>query len=105
MTTQLESAIDELITVLTRFKEAFKDKKREDAKKQSSQKEDDLIPSIPLQNQNVTFEDVRSLMTKKRAEGKSEKLQKLLQNKYGASRLSNIDSVHYPQLFKDAEEL
>lgn len=105
MSNQLESVIDELITALTRFAEALRNKKGEDVEKQSSPKEKQSDHSIPPETQKVTFEDVRGLMTKKRAEGKLEQIQKLIQTKYSASRLSKIDPMQYPQLFKDVEEL
>jgi hypothetical protein len=50
----------------------------------------------------ITLEDVRALLTAKKQEGKS--ITELL-NKFGASKLTDIDPINYAAILKAAGEL
>lgn len=52
----------------------------------------------------IKFEDVRGLLATKSQAGMTAKVRELIQ-KYGATKLSEIDPKHYPDILKDAEEL
>lgn len=52
----------------------------------------------------VTLEEVRSVLTALSAEGKTTQVRNLIE-KYGATRLSEIDSVFYEKLMEDAKNV
>lgn len=52
----------------------------------------------------VTLEQVRGVLASKSQEGKTTEVRELIQ-KYGASKLSEIDDKHFSDLMKEAEEL
>lgn len=52
----------------------------------------------------IKFEDVRGLLATKSQAGMTDKVRGLIQ-KYGATKLSEIDPKHYADVLKDAEEL
>lgn len=52
----------------------------------------------------IKFEDVRGLLGQKSQEGMTEGVRGIIQ-KYGASKLSEIDPKHYADVLKDAAEL
>lgn len=53
---------------------------------------------------NITLETVRAKLAALAQSGKQEQVKALIQ-KYGGSRLSEIDPEHYEQLLKDAEAI
>lgn len=53
---------------------------------------------------NIKLEQVRAVLAEKSQDGFTAEVRSLLQ-KYGASRLSEIDPSHYADLLADAEEL
>lgn len=52
----------------------------------------------------LAFEDVRAILADKSREGFTAQIRELLQ-KYGASKLSEVDPAHYNALIKDVEGL
>lgn len=52
----------------------------------------------------LAFEDVRAILADKSREGFTAQIRELLQ-KYGASKLSEVDAKHYKALIKDVEGL
>ena len=52
----------------------------------------------------LAFEEVRAILADKSREGFTAQIRELLQ-KYGASRLSEVDPAHYKALIKDVEGL
>lgn len=52
----------------------------------------------------LVFEDVRAILADKSREGFTAQIRELLQ-KYGASKLSEVDAKHYKVLIKDVEGL
>ena len=52
----------------------------------------------------LAFEDVRAILADKSREGFTAQIQELLQ-KYGASKLSEVDAKHYKALIADVEGL
>lgn len=52
----------------------------------------------------LAFEDVRAILADKSREGFTVQIRELLQ-KYGASKLSEVDPAHYKALIKDVEGL
>ena len=52
----------------------------------------------------LAFEDVRAILADKSREGFTAQIRDLLQ-KYGASKLSEVDPAHYKALIKDVEGL
>lgn len=52
----------------------------------------------------VTLEQVRGTLASKSQEGKTAEVRELIQ-KYGASKLSEVDEKHFADLLKEAEEL
>ena len=52
----------------------------------------------------LTFEDVRAILADKSREGFTAQIRELLQ-KYGASKLSEVDAKHYKALIADVEGL
>lgn len=57
-----------------------------------------------VQEKAVTKEDVRAVLAVKLKEGYKEEIRELFE-KYGGSRLKEIDPSHYSELMKDAEGL
>ena len=60
-------------------------------------------PTLPLQNL-LTLEEVRAVLAEKSRDGHTAEIRELLQ-KYGAAKLSEIDSANYQALLADAEGL
>ena len=52
----------------------------------------------------VTLEEVRAVLTALSAEGKTAQVRNLIE-KYGATKLSEIDPVHYAGLMEDAKNV
>lgn len=52
----------------------------------------------------VTLEEVRSVLTALSAEGKTSQVRNLIE-KYGATRLSEIDPIYYSGLLEDAKNV
>lgn len=52
----------------------------------------------------IKFEDIRGLLATKSQAGMTTQVRELIQ-KYGATKLSEIDSKHYASILKEAEEL
>ena len=53
---------------------------------------------------NVTLEEVRSVLASLSAEGKTAQVRDLIE-KYGATKLSEVDPVHYAGLMEDAKNV
>jgi len=60
------------------------------------------VAAVITKPKEVTLEDVRALLTAKKREGKS--VTELL-NKFGASKLTDIDPVRYSDLLEAAGEI
>lgn len=67
---------------------------------------EDETPAAPVAKpaKKVTLEQVRAVLAQKSHDGLTAEVRTLLQ-KYGATKLSAIDSQHYEALLKEAEEL
>lgn len=63
----------------------------------------DAKPAVPTEP-TLTLEQVRAVLADKSRQGHTAEIRSLLQ-KYGATRLSGIDPVHYKALLADAEVL
>ena len=58
--------------------------------------------SAPVQKSALTLEQVRAVLSEKSRAGYTANVRKLLQ-KYGASKLSQVDPSNYEALIRDAE--
>ena len=76
----------------TEVREEVKEEAKEDVSKEEVKKE------------TYTFEEVRTLLTLKSREGKTEAVRALLQN-HGAATLSALKEADYAKVMKAAEEL
>ena len=63
-----------------------------------------LTVSVPEKKPAPTLEQVRAVLADRSRSGHTDEIRDLLQ-KYGASRLSQVDPENYEALIKDAEEL
>ena len=65
-----------------------------------------IVPatSTTPEQPKLSLEEVRAILAEKSRAGFTAQIQQLLE-KYGASRLSKIDSANYQALVKDVEEL
>lgn len=52
----------------------------------------------------ITLEEVRTVLAKLAQDGKQAELKALI-GKFGAKRLSEVESKHYPAILKEAEEM
>ena len=52
----------------------------------------------------ITLEEVRTVLAKLAQDGKQAELKALI-GKYGAKRLSEVESKHYPAILKEVEEM
>lgn len=52
----------------------------------------------------ITLEEVRTVLAKLAQDGKQAELKALI-GKFGANRLSEVDSKHYPAILKEVEEM
>lgn len=52
----------------------------------------------------ITLEEVRTVLAKLAQDGKQAELKALI-GKYGAKRLSEVESKYYPAILKEAEEM
>ncbi|KLU65696.1 hypothetical protein DEAC_c23260 [Desulfosporosinus acididurans] len=102
---ELSTVIQELTIVLRRVTESLDHKKSEVVAKQTPHIEKLSNPIIPPQSQKVTAEQVRELLTTKRAEGKMEPMLKLMQTKYSATKFSELDKEKYAEFLRDAEDI
>ena len=68
-----------------------------EAKEQVAEKE-------TAEEQKLTLEDVRAVLAEKNQNGLTAEVRTLI-NKYGGSRLSDLDPVNYADLIRDAEVL
>ena len=64
----------------------------------------DAEPTVPAPTQELTLEEVRTVLGEKSRAGFTAEIQALLK-KYGAPKLSGIDPKHYAALLKDVEVL
>ena len=62
------------------------------------------VTPTPPEQPKLSLEEVRAILAEKSRAGFTAQIQQLLE-KYGASRLSKIDSAHYQALVKDVEDL
>jgi len=60
--------------------------------------------TAPEATKKVSLEAVRAVLAAKSQSGKQPEVKALI-TKYGAKKLTDIDSVKYPELLKEAEEL
>lgn len=58
----------------------------------------------PPKKKEIKFEDVRAVLAQKSQEGMTAGVRDIIQ-KYGATKLSEIDPKHYADILKDAGEL
>ena len=63
-----------------------------------------LAPAAKEPEPVLAFEDVRAILADKSREGFTAQIRELLQ-KYGASKLSEVDAKHYKALIADVEGL
>ena len=77
--------------------------KNSDNDKESAAKTGDAEESASSAK-TITLEHVRSKLANLAQSGKQEQVKALIQ-KYGASRLSEINPGHYEQILKEAEEI
>ena len=70
----------------------------------AAEKTKDAEMAEEVQEKAVTKEDVRAVLAVKLKEGYKEEIRELFE-KYGGSRLKEIDPSHYSELMKDAEGL
>ena len=61
-------------------------------------------PTVKEPESVLAFEDVRAILADKSREGFTAQIRELLQ-KYGASKLSEVDATHYKALIADVEGL
>lgn len=92
----------ELVEAIKNLKEEIAANKEEKSKLPKT-KEEQESSSISKET-NATLETVRAKLAKLAQSGKQEQVKALIQ-KYGGSRLSEIDPEHYEQLLKDAEAI
>jgi hypothetical protein len=59
---------------------------------------------VPAKEETVTLEQVRAALAKKSQSGKQPQVKALIQ-KYGGNKLTDLDSICYKELKKEAEEL
>ena len=67
-----------------------------------SDAEDQLEEKAPVQKPALTLEQVRAVLSEKSRAGHTAGVRELLQ-KYGASKLSQVDPSNYEALLRDAE--
>lgn len=72
----------------------------DDSTQQPKETKSDNEKSTP----KITLEQVRGVLASKSQEGKTAEVRELIQ-KYGASKLSEVDEKHFAELLKEAEEL
>ena len=67
---------------------------------------DEVVEEVtaPEEAKKVSLEVVRAVLAAKSQSGKQPQVKALI-TKYGAKKLTDIDSVKYPELLKEAEEL
>ncbi|ARD98863.1 hypothetical protein V425_04200 [Lactococcus lactis RTB018] len=70
---------------------------------QTQQTKEDKLAQIK-ETPKVTLEQVRGALASKSQEGKTAEVRELIQ-KYGASKLSEVDEEHFVDLLKEAGEL
>ena len=63
-----------------------------------------LAPAAKEPEPVLAFEDIRAILADKSREGFTAQIRELLQ-KYGASKLSEVDAKHYKALIADVEGL
>ena len=70
------------------------------------QQEEEEVATAPAKEPEtvLAFEDVRAILADKSREGFTAQIRELLQ-KYGASKLSEVDAKHYKALIADVEGL
>ena len=71
------------------------------------QSESESVPTTKIKeskSQAVTLEEVRSTLASLSAEGKTAQVRDLIE-KYGATKLSEVDPVHYAGLLEDAKNV
>lgn len=73
-------------------------------KKPASAKETEQKKSAKPEVKEVKLEDVRAVLAEKSQAGMTAKVREIIQ-KYGASKLSEIEPKHYADILKDAEGL
>lgn len=76
----------------------------EEGNKPTPVKEADTKKTVKPKVKEVKLEDVRAVLAEKSQAGKTAEVREIIQ-KYGASKLSEIDPKHYADILKDAEGL
>lgn len=89
---ELRNAADAITDAANYLDQLFSDS---DAKKQPEEK-------APVQKPALTLEQVRAVLSEKSRAGYTAGVRELLQ-KYGASKLSQVDPSNYEALLRDAE--
>ena len=74
------------------------------ASNEESLRTEEKAPVKKAKPKKISLEEVRTLLAQKSQAGFTADIKKLLE-KYGASKLSEIDAKDYEALMKDAEEL
>ena len=99
----LADSIEGLVHVLKvnepEAKEVEQPKKKTKEKKSAEPKQE----AVPEQKQ-PTLEEVRAAMAEKNREGHREAIKAILQ-KYGANKLTSLDSKHYVEVLKEVGEI
>lgn len=73
-------------------------------KKPAPVKEAELKKTAKLADKKIKLEDVRAVLAEKSQAGMTAGVREIIQ-KYGAAKLSEVDSKHYADILKDAEGL
>lgn len=73
-------------------------------KKSTPVKEAEPKKTVKTKVKEVKLEDVRAVLAEKSQAGITTKVREIIQ-KYGASKISEIDPKHYADILKDAEGL
>ncbi|WIF95092.1 rRNA biogenesis protein rrp5 [Caminicella sporogenes] len=95
----------ELVEAIRSLKEELKVIKVHDEVKGNESKEiEQKSKTVSSKENNITLEQVRTKLAILAQSGKQGKVKELIQ-KYGGSRLSEIDPMNYENLLKDAEEI
>lgn len=73
-------------------------------KKPTTVKESEPKKTAKSANKKIKLEDVRAVLAEKSQAGMTAGVREIIQ-KYGAAKLSEVDSKHYADILKDAEGL
>lgn len=81
---------------------AKKDKPNEQAVNEEKEASSQVKP--PETEKAITIEHVRAVLAEKSQSGKQPQVKELI-TKFGAKKLTDIDTAKYPELLEEAEEL